>query len=829
MNKWLAVGILWVFLVGSARAQSSGRRCKWVPVTHQPVLLDSLTVVPGSVQLAGAVADFKFEYRPATNQFQFILPSDSTRTDEGKNILPDSILVCYRVLPFNLTMARYRRKMAANDSLYLPGTTFYTEEIGTKKEELFRTPGLNKSGAVTRGISFGNTQNVFVNSALNLQLEGKLSEEISIIASISDQNVPFQPQGNTQQLQEFDRIFMTIQHRLWNVTAGDVVLRNQPNYFLRYYKNVQGAAFEVKYTPKPHQKATTTAAASVAKGKFSSVQLQPVDNVQGPYRLTGPAAEKYIVVLANSEQVYLDGRLLTRGFDYDYVIDYNQAEITFTARNVIIRSARIRVDFEYADRNYSRSIYQAGHYQELGKVKVHANLYSESDNPNSLLNLDLTPADKELLSQIGDSLQLAYTPGAEKVPFDPQQVLYKDSTVMINGAAHPIYVYTEDSTLATYYSLRFTDVGLGRGDYVPVNTSVNGRSFKWVAPVNGVPQGRYLPVRILPTPLKKQMATVGAAYQITKEANVYVEAAASQYDVNRFSPKDDADDNGNALKVGYVLQEKALPGLGRYKLQSAFSYEFTDPNFTPIDRYRDVEFDRDWSNGVTALTKQSDNIINFSMGAARDAQHLVNYRVSRRYRPGEVNGTQHYLDVAQTFKGLALKGNFFSLRSKNGTKTSSDWGRGLVEVSYPTKKIVPGYTYRFDKNRENAATRLDSLLTSAIYFDEHVFFVRNNDSSATHYGLSYSHRRDRRPQPGELGRPETAQTYQAYLQTTLSRSQEINAVLTYRDVNSADSLNEAAVLSTINWNGDLLNRHLRSELSYTVATGREVKLGSVNS
>ena len=112
----------------------------------------------------------------------------------------------------------------------------------SQKEQILNTPGINKTGNLARGISFGNTQNVFVNSALNLQLEGKLADNINLTAAISDQNVPFQPEGNTQQLQQFDRIYLTLTNPNWNLTAGDVALRNKPDYFLRYYKNIQGAA-----------------------------------------------------------------------------------------------------------------------------------------------------------------------------------------------------------------------------------------------------------------------------------------------------------------------------------------------------------------------------------------------------------------------------------------------------------------------------------------------------------------------------------------------------------------------------------------------------------
>ncbi|MEJ7660611.1 MAG: hypothetical protein WKG07_13835 [Hymenobacter sp.] len=44
---------------------------------------------------------------------------------------------------------------------------------------------------------------------------------------------------------------------------------------------------------------------------------------------------------------------------------------------------------------------------------------------------------------------------------------------------------------------------------------------------------------------------------------------------------------------------------------------------------------------------REDNIFNFAVGLSRDANHAINYRVSRRYRPGEVSGVQQWLDVAQ--------------------------------------------------------------------------------------------------------------------------------------------------------------------------------------
>ncbi|MCI1186470.1 hypothetical protein MON38_03510 [Hymenobacter sp. DH14] len=885
----------------------STRRCRWVRLalgrdTTSFALTDTLTIVPSSVLANGRGLD----YDGRTERYRWVRPAPR---DSSGTARPDSLLVCYRVLPLRLTAARFRRPRSLMDSLGFRQGAMRFEDFSVK-EQILNTPGISKTGNLSRGLSFGNTQNVFVNSALNLQLEGQLAENIHLTAAISDQNVPFQPEGNTQQLQQFDKIYLTLTNPIWNLTAGDVVLRNKPDYFLRYYKNIQGAAAEANFGPPiiglagygasqgvanatflngvagqvpgggiagpspatlnppaisqpqltdPNRqvpgvapplslgdqaplagrtvaasgvrkglvwRSSTSVAGGVAKGKFASLDVPPIENVQGPYRLNGPNGEQFIIVLANSEKVYLDGRLQTRGFDADYTIDYNLAEVTFTPRHLITRNSRIKIDFEYSDLNYSRSLVAASHYQQLGRLSVHGNFYQEADNPNNALNLNLN--DTTVLRRLrrAGNVAVAEVAGGDSVAYSRAQVLYRRDprTGQFNRAVGA-------DTLRGVYSVRFTDVGQGSGDYI-LSTDVadqtsNGRVYKYV----GTGQGRYLPVRRIPTPLLKQMATVGVSLQVDSSTTVFVDAARSRLDRNRFSPVSDQD---GAFRVGYVVQDRRLPEalaagvLRGYRLRSTMDYEYTGKRFAPIDRYRDIEFDRNWSNvsntanvGAAAVARE-DNIFNFSLGASRDLNNSVNYRLSRRFRPGEVNGVQHWLDAAQQVGNLQMRGSLFLLNSQAG-RYSSSWARGEATGRYVGGRVVPGYAYRFDKNLVSS-TRTDTI-RSANYFDEHDVFIQSRDSARTQFRLDYTYRRDQTPnrEQTQLQRRGTAQTWQGTLASRLGKNQDVRVLGTYRDLDSLGLARNRTVLGQLFYNVGLLQNQVRSELNYSVATGRELK------
>jgi hypothetical protein len=786
------------------------KRCKWIVVPSGQFELDSLSVFPNSIQLNYP--------KDSTVSISYDINTNKAVLKSSKPI--DSIHVCFSVLPYKLHRPYYKRDLARYDSNATYKDDYMQRRyVPDKKEELFASPGINKTGNISRGISFGNNQNVFVNSVLNLQIEGKLTEDVSITAVISDQNIPFQPDGNTQQIQEFDKVYVQLKSKSVNLIAGDLVMKNRPSNFLRYYRNVQGVQAEVHNHNKDSTiHSSTSGGIAISKGKFNSMQFGTglpdslTEGVQGPYRLRGPNGERFIIVLANSEKIYLDGRLLKRGWDFDYVIDYNQAEITFTNNVLVTRFSRVRVDFEYSDKNYSRTIINFSHYQDYKRVHGYINYYQEKDNPNNPLIYTLAESDKQYLSTIGDTLSKAVLSAVDSVPFTTNKILYKK----IIQAGQVVYVYSTNPDSA-FFDVKFSEVNPGQGRYVLDIAPVNGKVYKYV----GLPNGNIEPVQIISTPKRKQMTTLGGSIDISSSDMVYAETAFTVNDLNLYAHPDN-DDNGFAYKVGYANKGKKISFLDKYKWLGGADYEFDNKNFIAIDRFRTTDYERDWSENVAVIAEN--NILNASTGIYKNEKNKISYLYTRREKPTDVNGNQQTLVLNQTIGKFQFLGTGF-LMNNNQKASKSNWERYTTSFYYTSRYIVPGVSI----NREHNVV-LDStgkVSRSTMYYDEQKVFARNNDSLKIKYFADYAIREDKQAYAGSIADNARTQTTNMGLGGKPNKNHTINTTFTYRyqdnERGPTKKQNEETVMGRGEWNADLFKRHIRSELLITSATGRQLK------
>jgi hypothetical protein len=375
---------------------------------------------------------------------------------------------------------------------------------------------MEKSGTLIRGFTVGTTRDFTLSSGLRLQLSGKLSEDIELVAALTDENTPIQPEGNTERLEELDKVFIQIKHPLAMGIFGDYQMTRRIGEFGFIDRKLKGLTGEFNYND---YNAFVSLAGS--KGRFNTNNFNGIEGVQGPYRLSGINNERDIIVIAGTEKVYIDGIEMRRGESNDYVIEYANAQITFTTKRLITSASRITVDFEYTDRRYNRNFFGAGSGAALfnDRLQIQVQYLQEADDPDSPIDLELNEEDRAILAAAGDNRLRAVRSGINPGLPDSLGVvrgLYQRADTLVNGLPYTYYIYNPGQPGAEY-NLSFSFVGEQQGDYV--RQSVGNFRFA------GIRQGSYMPVVFIPLPEMKQVGNAVINYSPDKDINISMEVS----------------------------------------------------------------------------------------------------------------------------------------------------------------------------------------------------------------------------------------------------------------------------------------------------------------
>lgn len=682
---------------------------------------------------------------------------------------------------------------------------------------------LDYNGNLSRGIGFGNAQSLNVNSSFNIQLSGMITDDIEVKAAITDNNIPIQPEGNTAQLQEFDKVFIQLRKDEHYLTVGDFDLRSQGSYFMKFQRNMQGASYHGKQQINDLGEASGMASFAISRGKFVINNITAQEGNQGPYRLIGPNGETFIIVLGGSERVFINGVLQERGANNDYVIDYNVGEIIFTPNKMITQDMRIRVEFEYADRNFLRSLYHVNGGFEHDKFIAEFNFFSQQDAKSQSITQDLNNDRTQILENAGDDILNALASGVNEVDFDESRVLYEKRDTIINGLIDTFFVYSTNENIQLY-SLSFSLVGDGIGSYNPVSAVANGRVFEYLGP----DKGSYSPVIQLIAPQKQQLFNSRFTYKINKQTKIGTEFALSNQDLNTFSELDKNDNIGFGLHVFYE-QEIQLKKDSLKQIQLNANYEFKQDQFNPLERYRAVEFNRNFS--FNDQLNLGEHLANLGLAFSKAGKGSLSYDVNYLQRDSVYRGVENTLLSNFKSKHWENTNSVKYLYAKN-LDTETHFIRPNILIAREIPKLNNwklGVNLNHEINKAKSITT-DSLLSSSFLWQEYGAFIQNADSSKNQYSFSYK-LRYQHLSDGDQFDKAYLKAHNAELKGRFlaKKNHTVNWNLIYRNLQqdtlfSADSDLEHFYLGRIDYGFTAYKGAIRGNTLYEIGAGREQKI-----
>ena len=785
--------------VGFAQEKNQAFKSKKLVYTNQEIQIDTLALNPNSFKI------YNFNNQEIDTSFYSF--NYQTKKLLFKKEFQDSVKVEYYQLPNFLTKTYTiydEKKIVPNEN----GRLLTFTENNKKPISVFN--GLQTNGSISRGVTIGNNQNTVLNSNLDLQISGKLSENITLKASIQDSNIPLQEGGYSQKLDEFDQIFIELSSKNWNVRAGDLFLENRKTSFLNFNKKVQGLSSHFNWGNT--KKNDLFLAASLVRGQYAKSNFTGQEGNQGPYKLRGNSGELYVLIISGSERVYVNGILKERGENKDYIIDYNAGEIIFNATFPITSEMRIVMEYQYSDRNFTRFLSYGGFNHESDKFSIGAYVYSENDVKNQPLQQSLSEEQVQILQNAGDDVTQMNAPSAYEDSYSENKILYKKTLI----GPIEIFEFSTDETL-TLYQVKFTFLGNNLGNYVLASNNTIGKIYEYVAPIAGIPQGNYEPIVKLIAPTKIQIATIVSKYSPSYKTEIETEIAISNNDKNLFSGLDDANNQGIASKLN-IKQQLFSKGIN---VQSFANINYIQENFKPIERLYNIEFNRDW-NITNPLGNQVLIVGGFQFNSVQ--KDAIKWKVFGKYQFEKLDYSTNFSGNKHVFQAIAKNKSLVfqtqtSLMNSQSDYSKSDFFRNQNVAKFHFKKNYIGGSFRAENSKE-FITQTQTLSNFSQRFTEFGNFLGRGDSTKVFTEIGYLIRQNDSLQSNILKRVNTS--FSTYLKSQLIKNDRRNlgVFVNYRTLKFADNrTTEPSINSRLNYSDSFFNQLIQTTTFYENNSG----------
>ncbi len=653
------------------------------------------------------------------------------------------IQIQYILIPEGLSQPLYTYQvLAPSDSLF--------NTIAPRKQNWFNEDGkLQISGSKTFAITFSDDDAFDLKQSLYVNLDGELSNNVNITAQLSDSQSKLTPEGDSKELSSLDKVFIRVYGKQYEIAMGDLEWKFEGTRYINYQTSIEG--INAWYRNRHFAQAGFTAAG----GKPSFLKIPIIDGKQGPYYLNPTSYQSTFLLIAGSEEIYLDGTLLERG--KDYYIDYSEGSVMF--RTLVTSSNTVNAYFQYSDEYYKQSTYfNSSRIQILPGLSIAHHFIHQADSKDNPLLHDFSASDKDSLRMAGDNV--VWSNGVFEVTVGTGTYIRKYTTEGIE-----YYEYAAEDTTASY-NVIFSYVGSGNGDYEEFSSG----KYRYV----GFHLGEWQPQKRLIPSVKRSNADLQLDFQ-SGGLRLGLEGIYTANDKNTFSRLDDNDNQSGivhgfgVLQAGEIDRESSL----RMDFEKRWAKSFLFAQ--SIDQGQEYDF-----TSLLVADSLSQTQVDLSLGTLR--WNWWKPQVSVRYRDVTDLFTQKALRINSQSTGIGLF-PALSIRSTISEQIYADPALSQSILQY--HDLSSSWDYRWLKAKLLLNYNGLEYEQSSITTPGNRYFKINpqliiGDPKITLSQLSYS-RDETSLKTTDWQNISTSQTY-ALRHTTTTLNHTVNLDFTHREI-----------------------------------------------
>jgi len=327
------------------------------------------------------------------------------------------------------------------------------------------------------------------------------------------------------------------------------------------------------------------------------------------------------------------------------------------------------------------------------------------------------------------------------------------------------------------------------------------------------------------TPKRRQLTALSAAYSINETHKIKTEIALSNSDFNTLSAIGDSSNFAVATSVNYTGK---IPINKQKKIQltNTIDFEYKPSNFKVIERYRAVEFKRNWNTAYSNDTVaeswlRAKSNLSFNNGTFTP---FYNQLVSENYYTGKNVG---FLFSYNSNSVKAKANSELLISSENITNSSYLKNNYAFEKQF--KQFKTGATF-LQEILNNKNEKTENFKLNSFRFEEYSWYLSTLKENKTKYiELNLGLRDDFEIKTNKL--TKKSQGINTSIKGILNAKNKRNGIkygVTYRSLKFNEAFEaragENTLLANVDYKLDLLDGFFKSKSYYKISVGQQQKV-----